>query len=300
MYKYWGFGLHIASEIEFPELLPMEFDLPDVEFVLGKMPEIKEDISVSTKNFSYYITDNELLFKVYDIAGYYAANGNKIIIEPFTNVQDMRSIRLYVLATAIAAILLQRGLLPLHASAIIKNDELVFITGDSQAGKSTTLAGLLKNGNTVFSDDVVVIKKNENSKITVSASYPMMKLWDDTLDKLNDALFRDRSFRVKHDIDKYGIFFHDNFNTNSYSVSKVFILRKQEIPQIVSRKLKGTEAFDALTKQVYRPMLIHNNSLRALCFTLLTDIVQNSSIYEVCRPLECNPDELLKYVETFL
>lgn len=119
MYKYWGFGLHIASEIEFPELLPMEFDLPDVEFVLGKMPEIKEDISVSTKNFSYYITDNELLFKVYDIAGYYAANGNKIIIEPFTNVQDMRSIRLYVLATAIAAILLQRGLLPLHASAII-------------------------------------------------------------------------------------------------------------------------------------------------------------------------------------
>jgi hypothetical protein len=31
MYKYWGFGLNIASDIGFPELLEHDFDIPDVE-----------------------------------------------------------------------------------------------------------------------------------------------------------------------------------------------------------------------------------------------------------------------------
>jgi len=39
MYYYWGFGLKIASEIEFPELLPFEFvNPPDVHISICVTP----------------------------------------------------------------------------------------------------------------------------------------------------------------------------------------------------------------------------------------------------------------------
>ncbi|WP_159431301.1 hypothetical protein [Bacteroides ihuae] len=38
LYKYWGFGLKIASDIEFPELLVYDFDIPDVEYIVDKVP----------------------------------------------------------------------------------------------------------------------------------------------------------------------------------------------------------------------------------------------------------------------
>jgi hypothetical protein len=298
-YKYWGFGLNIASDIEFPELLVHDFDIPDVRFSMDMVPQSIEGITNSSRNFSYIINDRELLFTVHDVARYYAVDGHQIIIEPFEPMQDSRSVRLYVLATVMAAILLHRNSLPLHASAIKQGESLVLIMGDSRAGKSTTLAGLHKNGYTVFSDDVVVLQKDV-SGVVASASYPMIKLWDDTLEKMNDSRFEDRSFRIQQNLDKYGFFFHDHFDRNRYPVKKVFVLKVQDISDLTHRSLSGKDAFEALIGQVYRPMLLQSNNLKRLCFLLVSDMVKNSSIIEIWRPVECDAHQLIDYVETLL
>lgn len=298
-YHYWGFGLNILSELEFPELLPHNFENPDVNFVLGDAPETIDGKTISSKSFSYIINDRELLFTVHDVARYYAVNGHQIIIESFEPVQDRRSIRLYVLATVMAAILLHRNCLPLHASALKQGKNLILITGDSHAGKSTTLAGLHRKGYTVFSDDVVVLQ-NDVSGVGAAASYPMIKLWNDTLEKMNDSRFEDRSFRIQQNFDKYGFFFHDHFDRNRYPVKKVFVLKVQDIPDLTHRSLCGKDAFEALLNQVYRPMLLQSNDLRRLCFLLVSDMVKNSSIVEICRPIECDARQLIGYVETLL
>jgi hypothetical protein len=298
-HSYWGFGLKIASDMEFPELLPHIFDIPDVEYIVGKVPDSISGTTISAKNFSYIINDRELLFTVNDVARYYATNGYRIIIEPFEPIQDNRSVRLYVLATVMAAILLHRNSLPLHASAIKQGESLVLIMGDSRAGKSTTLAGLHKNGYTVFSDDVVVLKKDALG-VSAVASYPMIKLWNDTLEKMNDSRFEDRSFRIHQNLDKYGFFFHDHFDRNRYPVKKVFVLKVQDIPNLTHRSLYGKDAFETLISQVYRPMLLQSNDLKRLCFLLVSDIVKNSSIVEICRPIECDAHQLIEYVETLL
>lgn len=298
-YKYWGFGLKIASDMAFPELLEYDFDSQDVEYIVGKCPESIEGITIFSKSFSYIINDRELLFTVHDVARYYAVDGHRIIVEPFEPMQDSRSVRLYVLATVMAAILLQRNSLPLHASAIKQGESLVLIMGDSRAGKSTTLAGLHKNGYTVFSDDVVVLQK-EASGVSAVASYPMIKLWNDTLEKMNDSRFEDRSFRIQQSLDKYGFFFHNHFDRNRYPVKKVFVLKVQHIPDLTHRSLTGKDAFEALVGQVYRPMLLQSNDLKHLCFLLVSDMVKNSSIVEICRPIECDADQLIGYVETLL
>lgn len=298
-YQYWGFGLNILSELEFPELLPHDFEIPDVNFVLGVVPESMVGKTISSKSFSYIINDRGLLFTVPDVARYYAVDGHQIIIEPFEPIQDSRSVRLYVLATVMAAILLHRNSLPLHASAIKQGESLVLIMGDSRAGKSTTLAGLHKNGYTVFSDDVVVLQ-NEASVVCAAASYPMIKLWNDTLEKMNDSRFEDRSFRIQQNLDKYGFFFHDHFDRNRYPVKKVFVLKLVDIPKLSHRSLSGKDAFEAVVCQVYRPILLQSNNLKRLCFLLVSDIVKNSSIIEICRPIECDAHQLIDYVESLL
>ncbi|MDD4972309.1 MAG: hypothetical protein PHT07_23010 [Paludibacter sp.] len=298
-YKYWGFGLKIASDMEFPELLLYDFDIQDVEYITGRVPDSIQGTMISEKNYSYVINERELLFTVNNVARYYATDGRQIIIEPLKPILDIRGVRLYVLATVMAAVLLHRNSLPIHASAIRTGENLVLITGDSRAGKSTALAGLHKKGYTVFSDDVVVLQ-NEASGVSIAASYPMIKLWNDTLEKMNDAQFEDRSFRIQQNMDKYGFFFHDHFDRNRYPVKKVFVLKIRDIPNLTHRALSGKDAFEALVKQVYRPTLLQSNDLKRLCFLMVSDIVKNGCVMEISRPVECDTHQLVDYVETLL
>ena len=300
MYHYWAFGLHISSEIEFPELLLTEFEKADVHISVDTIPASIETISFETETYFHSVTETELLFEVKNVAKYYATNGNKIIVEINEQNKEMRSVRLFILATVMAAILLQRKLLPFHASAIIKDETLFLITGESGAGKSTTTAGLIKKGYTIFSDDVVVLEKKSANNVSATASYPMIKLWNDSIEKLEHELFDDKSFLVKPGLDKYGIFFHEQFDTNAYPIQKIFILKKREPDNIQCRQLTGAEAFKEASEQIYRPMLMHNNELRVLAFSILTTLLQTCTIYEIIRPLNGNIEDMLLQVEALM
>ena len=299
-YNYWGFGLNISSEIEFPELLPSEFDKADVTIVLGKMPFHNESTLNHRKHIFHLLNETELTFEVKNVARYYATNGNSIIIEPDINSTEMRSVRLFVLATVMAAILLQRDLLPFHASAIIRDDRLLLITGDSGAGKSTLTAGLIKKGYTIFSDDVVVLQKNGSGDILATASYPMIKLWNDTLNNLQHEMFNDRSFLVRPGMDKYGIFFHNSFNKKSYPIDKIIVLKKGEGTELKIRELSGGEAFVAVNEQVYRAKLLKGDNLKHIRFGVITGLLKTSKVYEITRPTGETREQLLLHLEGLL
>lgn len=297
-YTYWAFGLQIESEIIFPELVEEIFDEPDLVITLGKVPtQLRFPATIQEEMAA--INDTEYLWEVKNVAKYYAANGKEIIIEPFEGIDD-RSVRLFLLATVMAAVLHQRNSIPLHASSIKLNNELVLITGDSGAGKSTTLSGLMKRGYTIFSDDVIVVKEYDNQKVLATSSYPMIKLWDDAIVKLDNELFEDRSFLVKPGLDKYGIFFHEQFDKETYSIGKIFILKTKDSGAIEAKELVGGEAFKGFNLQSYRPYLLHSNQLRQLNYTILMTIVNNAKIIEVVRPKICNPEELVSAIDALL
>jgi hypothetical protein len=304
MYQYWGFGLNIASEIEFPELLPHHFQNPQVVIRLGNVPSIEPLLSYPGPVFSYYFNDTELLFETPGVASYYAANGESITVQLDENInkddlQQMRSVRLYLLATVFAAVLLQRQALPLHASAIIKDGKLTLIAGDSGAGKSTILAEFMKRGHTIFSDDVVVLT-GAPGPVLAAASYPMIKLWEDAQEKLEHEMFADQSFLVKHDLNKYGIFFHDGFDTARYPVQKIFILKKTGQDEIHIRELSGSDAFTEVSRQVYRPLLLHSIELKKLTFGILADLAKNCQALELGRPATCDPALVYEKMENYL
>ena len=297
MYSYWGFGLNIASEIEFPEMYPAEFDLADVTISLDKISIL---LTNTNDHYIHRINDKELLFEVKGIATYYVANGKSIFINIDERNAELRNVRLFTLATAMAAILFQRNLIPFHSSAIIKDNHLSLITGDSGAGKSTSVAGLIKKGYPIFSDDIVVLHKNVTEKILAYASYPMIKLWDDTVVSLEHEMFNDRSFAVKPGIDKYGIFFHDKFDKSSYYVENIIILKKGVNAKIIVKELHGGEAFAEVAKQVYRPGLLKGASVKKMRFDILTGLLKTSHIFEITRPEDGSIEKMLLQIEELL
>jgi energy-coupling factor transporter ATP-binding protein EcfA2 len=301
MFNYRGFGLHIASEIPFPELYPAPFsEQPDVTICSGEISNIPEGYSFSTGRITYVMNDREMLFTVKDIATYYISGGNTVVISTDNAGIEKRVLRLFVLTGAIAAVLQQRRTIPMHAAAIIKNGKLIFISGHSGAGKSTTLAGLMSKKYPVFSDDVTVLAKGENTLVHGIASYPMIKLWEQSMQALDYAAFSDRTFPVMPGMEKYGVFFHEHFDTNQYPVAKIILLKLSGNYQFTTERLTGGNAFAAVVQHIYKPSFFNTPDMRMLKFSMITLLLQHTEVYQIARPAGCVPDELLSRVTTLI
>ena len=301
MFHYLGFGLHIASEIPFPELFPAPYaEQPDVIICSGEITNIPVGHSFSTGRITYIMNDREMLFTVKDTATCYINGGNTIVICADNAGIEKRVLRLFVLTGAIAAVLQQRRTIPMHAAAIIKDEQLILIAGHSGAGKSTTLAGLMGKHYRVFSDDVTVLAKAENAGMYGAASYPMIKLWEQSMQTLDYAAFNDRSFPVMPGFEKYGVFFHEHFDTKQYQIAKIILLKLSEDDQFKTEQLTGGNAFAAVVQHIYKPYFFNTTDMRILKFSMITLLLQNTAVYQITRPRGCVPDELLSRVTALI
>ncbi len=284
MYHYWGYGLHIASEIEFPELLPFEFDTPEVTIRLGKTPEALTGENVIQK-VGLSMNPTEYLLKFFDTATYYAKNGNEITVE-YAEKADEKDVRLFLLSNAMAAIIHQRSQIPLHASGTFYGDGVALFCGESGAGKSTLAMALHQKGYRIFTDDVCVLQPGvSDQRIQAVSSYPMMKLWQDSFTKLNVEATLGQP-RIRESLPKYAHFYHENFHTAPVTIKTIFILNKSsQVTEPGLRKMNNVEAFKEVQKNSYRNLQVNGMRKRDTHFSMISELVSSSEVYKVTRPL---------------
>ncbi len=299
MYSYWGFGLNIKSDIAFPELLPKEFDSADINILTKEVPQHLEGEHVTKKvNVSMNLT--EYLHTVPDIADYYVANGNEICIQPQPGA-DEKSIRLFLLSNAMAAILHQRGMIPLHASAVYHDGGIILFCGRSGAGKSTTATALQQKGYTVFSDDVCVLQNNTNNELIALPSYPMIKLWEDSFIKIGLGAVEEEN-KIRPEMAKYARFYHDEFNIAEQKIKRVFILETGNLNETVEiKKLGPIAAFKILQQNTYRHVQMNGMKKRDIHFAMISKLAGEVSVYKIDRPALGNTiEDLIAVVESNL
>src|SRR5262245_30338408 len=145
---YSTYGLNIVSELEIPEFRSAssanaERPMADIFIDVGKVPlEIKAPAVASE---DYQVGASEILLTVPAIARYWARDGQRLTIAPERGA-DPGPVLLYLKGSGLAAILHQRGIVPLHASAIEYEGSCVGFLGDSGAGKSTLASMLGRRG----------------------------------------------------------------------------------------------------------------------------------------------------------
>jgi hypothetical protein len=133
------------------------------------------------------------------------------------------------------------------------------------------------------------------------ASYPMIKLWEDAQLLLGNEMFSDQSFVVRGDLNKYGIFFHNRFDTQQYPIEKIFVLKKSAAEKdIVIRSLEGTNGFATLYTQLYRPLLMQQVELKKTAFNTLLRLLQQVTPLEVTRPVSSKPESVFAVLQKSL
>ena len=242
LYSYQAFGLTIASALPCPELLPAE-GAADVSIRYGTVPDSLE--AVQQQGVCYQVNSEAFLLRLKAIAKYLVTGGEQIIIEPVPGVQD-KDVRLFLLGSAFAALLQQRGLLPLHGCAVEVNGGAAVFVGPSGCGKSTLAGALRQRGYRVMADDVCVVSLSPAGAPLVVSAYPQIKLWADAVKILGKR--REELPRVRDGLEKYGLTLRDDFSTNSSPLKRVYELSVSNSPEFKLSAMQGLDKLGVLLR----------------------------------------------------
>jgi len=279
-YTYRAYDLVFSSELLIPELEIAEGS-PDVDIRLGKVPDALE--APQGKGLRFQATSKEFLLRLEGVAGFYIANGNAIMIEPYTDVRAPE-IRVFLLGSVFCALLQQRGYLALHGSAVEVCGKGLLFTGKRGAGKSTLAAAFHDKGYRVLTDDVCAIRFDEDGAPRIVPGFPGLKLWKDAAEKLGKSV--DGLARVSNDIEKYRVGAEEGYSKTAATLANVYILESHEEPTVELVRLDSFAKLDALIRNTYRYRFVSGQQMRTLHFQQCTAVANKVAVFKVLRPKE--------------
>ena len=145
----------------------------DVESV-DVLIQIASGHSPTAKNLGRGILQHEgegWLIKAEGIADFEVSGGRQIRVWPAVGATQ-KDIEIFLFGPAWATLCQQRGMLPLHASAIVTKRGITAFAGHSGAGKSTIAALMGSLGYELVTDDILPISFNTD---TIPGAWPYLR-----------------------------------------------------------------------------------------------------------------------------
>ncbi len=277
-YYYKAFGLTINSAFPVTGFVPLKARInPDVTIEKGDVPASLSN--VCNKGVLYQANSGEFLLRIEGIGNFYVAEGKKIIIEKERNA-GWKDINVFLVGRVFGALLQQRRLLTLHASAVsIKGMNIIF-AGHSGSGKSTLTAALVDRGAFLLSDDIVTISLINGNPLIIP-SFPVIKLWEDSLLSLgkNPSAYK----TVRDGYNKYYMPVK-HFSDEPCTPRLIFTLHTHNKETFESTVLSGMDKFSALRNHTYFVRGITRTGIEADHFELCNRLASQTKILKLTRP----------------
>jgi hypothetical protein len=277
-YQYHAFQCMIQSELFFPELPIMSF------------PSERIDVSIQWKNVSAYGLDSPLVKNVFfqaklhhlwlnvpQVGRFLIKHGKSIDIEA-APMADLASIRLFILGSCMGALLMQRDMLLLHGNALQVGDHCVSFVGHSGAGKSTLSGAFLKRGYRILADDICAI----DHQLNVLPSFPQIKLWHDSADKLNIHMASLR--RIRPQDNKFAVPLAAQFCDDKLPLKCIYVLTPHDDNDIQFLSVDGIQKFTPLQQHTYRYAYLKGLEKQRHCMMRYADLARHIHVVEVRRP----------------
>jgi hypothetical protein len=278
---YSCFDFRLRSEIPLIELRSANKadSRPLVDIRLGRVPETLPGGSIC--EWGLQVAGGDALLSIDGVGRFLIRSGREIVVEPAPQGSE-RGVRLFLLGSAIGILCHQRGLMPLHANAVVAGDGAFAFAGQSGAGKSTLAAHFSRAGYPVLCDDVCVIGFAADGTPMAWPGLPRLKLWSDAVEAFGHG--GKTLERAVDGFDKYHVPLPVDAEARPVPLRRLYVLTKAaEGEPGAFRPLRGFEAMRAVITQTYRGVYLRALGLSAQNFRHAAALLAHAEAWEASR-----------------
>jgi hypothetical protein len=259
---------------------------PPISSGHGPVPDRLEDAVEGGPMFD--VADRRFLLRVPNGLRVLVEDGALVTIDRPPHLSDDDQM-LWILGSAWGALAYQRGLLPLHLSAVRFGDGVAGFGGASGAGKSTLAAALTTRGHTLVADDVTGVDASTPGRPVALPGHKTLKLWGDATTLV--GVEPGRPVRTDQAVDKFYVAIGDGgHERRALPLRRVYQLvdrrgRPDGEPDLsISRRLGGA-AMVTLERSIYRPRFGEAILGRRRVFELLAAVAARTDVFAFERPM---------------
>lgn len=281
-YDYRAFGLTFRSDRPIPSLAGTQFvatDDVDVEIMEGVVPPPNNPVAVS--DMLVGVSDGEIVLSIAEAGIYRVTDGRQITVERETGARP-EEVDSYLLGSVFGALLHQRSILPLHGNAVVIDGRAFLFCGDSGAGKSTLAAYFQSRGHGLLTDDLCAVRLAADGMPMVSPGIARLKLWQQSLSHFSRSSAGLAT--VPWSDGKFELPMENIVSGGPYPIAAIYHLREAEdgrLPGI--HLLKGLDAANALTANIYRRRLADLMGRGAGYLTMAAQIMRTTPVHSMNR-----------------
>jgi hypothetical protein len=287
VYPYWAYGLRIDAELPCSGL-PVRVEdggAPDVTVHL--LPPADEALEKG----HYEVRPDVFYLEIPQAARFRVEEGRRIFVEPVADA-DAGKIQIFLKGSVLGALLYQRGLFPLHGSAVETPWGGMIFVGPQGMGKSTLAAEFHRRGYRLLSDDVCALRPTETG-IEILPGFAQFRLCADAFERLNEPA------GGRFEVDKFVVPMGEGFCPEPVPLRAVHILanRAEDSAEMGPSfaVLQGFARVSRLVENVYRPGFLKGQATQNELMRLAGVVAQKSTLAVVER--RRNAEEIGETVE---
>lgn len=286
MHSYSAYGLTVRSEIALPPLPRAPDGDCDIHIREARIPDPSGDAHAYR---NWRAEPGRFVIELGPECRLLVTGGDTIEVDGAQHIDEGQLVSM-ILGSGLAALLMQRGIIPLHASAVRVQGGALVVMGRSGAGKSTLLATLVERGYPMLADDVLGLVPQETGAPLALPAFPSIRLWQDSLEALGRSA--DGLPRVRSQIAKYYLP-AANADSSLQSILGVVQLTNANRQQIELRAIPASNRVECLSRYFFRKQFLKGMRLQALGFSVATQVARSAPFLRLARPgQEASPDEV--------
>ncbi|HEX6717646.1 MAG TPA: hypothetical protein VF088_11060 [Pyrinomonadaceae bacterium] len=295
-YRCSIYGLGVIANRSIPGVPASTIASEDVRISFGLLPAWLAEVSATQLETSYvadYTTECGepalRVFRVLDGKYYrfcYADRTQFVIDNAGTEVWaewvvplTLEDTATYLLGPVMGFVMLLRGVVCLHASAIAIGDEAIALVGPAGSGKSTTAAAFSDSGYSILAEDVVTLD-DRGDHFLVRPGYPCIRLWPASV----QALYGSETHlpRLTPNWDKCYLDLTERFHAEPLRLAAIYQLgERQDDPAApFIEALDPSEGLMSLVANTYATKLM-DKQMRAREFEVLSRVLKNVRLRRV-------------------
>lgn len=189
----------------------------------------------------------------------------------------------YLVGAVMGLVLRLRGVVSLHASAVVVNGAAVCLCGPAGSGKSSTAAAFAMRGHPILTDDVSPLDEIDGA-FFVRPAYPRVNLWPDAA----DALFggSEPLPRISPDWNKRYVPLEHRFHDRPARLAAIYLLgERRACGEVLVERRSASETLFMLIANAYVNRLL-DRQMRGREFEVMARLTRTTPVRFVSAPAD--------------